>query len=214
VPAATWLDHVAQLAQPVGELGLIDRGRELLSGEESTFLEGARCAVSALSEIEHDGMGVDLGCSVAINRAGGVVFELGRDKAPGCLRGVIAADSRLRVALQFGERRVDRVAMRFAYTKITTDQRGQRNRLWGGECCVPAGPMLYRLDSLSVLIRVLLTGAMAYQLIAGVGWWPVHVLRLRRRNGEPLGEASKEARKESVAGQAQLLPQGGPATCG
>jgi len=30
--------------------------------------------------------------------------------------------------------------------------------------------------------------------------WPVHVLRLRRRNGEALVEASKEARKESIAG--------------
>jgi hypothetical protein len=103
--AATWLDHVAQLPQPVGELRLIDHGRELLTSEEPTFLEGARCAVFAFGEIEHDRMGVELGCSVAINRTGGVVFELGRDKAPGCLRGVIAADPRLRVALQFGERR-------------------------------------------------------------------------------------------------------------
>jgi hypothetical protein len=29
--------------------------------------------------------------------------------------------------------------------------------------------MFYRLDSLSIIIRVLLTGAVAYQLIAGVG---------------------------------------------
>jgi hypothetical protein len=44
---ASWLDLVAQLAQPVGELRLIDSRGELLAGEESTFLQGARRAVLA-----------------------------------------------------------------------------------------------------------------------------------------------------------------------
>ena len=47
-------DFVTELAQTVGQLGLIDRRGKLLRGEEALRLDGARLAVVALGNVEND----------------------------------------------------------------------------------------------------------------------------------------------------------------
>src|SRR4029077_11755112 len=53
-------DVVTQLPQFVGQLGLIDRRRKLLRGEEALRLDGARLAIVALRDIENDRVGMQL----------------------------------------------------------------------------------------------------------------------------------------------------------
>ena len=78
--AAASGDFVAERAKPVGQLGLIDGGGELLRREETLRLNGARLAVVALGHIEDDGVGVKLRRNVTIDRAGGVMLELRRNE--------------------------------------------------------------------------------------------------------------------------------------
>src|SRR5580698_102235 len=46
-------DFVTELAQTVGQLGLVNGRRELLRGEETLRLDGARLAVVALRNVEN-----------------------------------------------------------------------------------------------------------------------------------------------------------------
>ena len=84
----------------VGQLGLIDGRGKLLRGEEALRLDGARLAVVALGDVENDGVGVQLRRDIAIDRAGGIMLELGGDKLARGFGRMIAADAGLRVVFE------------------------------------------------------------------------------------------------------------------
>jgi hypothetical protein len=104
------------LAKPVGQLRLIDGGGKLLRGEEALRLDGAGLAVVALGDIEDDGVGMELRRNVAIDRAGGVVLELGGDEFGRGLGRMVAADAGLRVVFELLQGNADALAVRFADT--------------------------------------------------------------------------------------------------
>ena len=87
---------------------------------------------------------------------------------PGGLGGVVAADPRLRVALQLVEGGGDGLPVGFSHPLIAADERRQRNGFGCGEGRIPTGPMLDRLDGVSVCGRVSLPAAMTHQLLAGM----------------------------------------------
>src|ERR1700689_2823994 len=60
-------NFVTELAQFVGQLGLIYGRGKLLRSEEALRLDGTRLAVVALSEVENDCMGVQLRRDIAVN---------------------------------------------------------------------------------------------------------------------------------------------------
>jgi hypothetical protein len=66
-------------------------------------------------------MGVELGSGVAIDRAGGVMFELCRDEFAGGFGGVVAADPRLCVPLQLCEGGCHGVSMGFPHPFIAAN---------------------------------------------------------------------------------------------
>ena len=76
--AAASGDLVTELAKPVGQLGLIDGGGELLRREQALRLNGAGLAVVALGHVEDDRVGVQLRRNVTIHGAGGIMLELCR----------------------------------------------------------------------------------------------------------------------------------------
>src|ERR1700693_1857341 len=63
----TCRDFVTELAQSVGQLGLIDSRGKLLRGEEALRLNGARLAVIALGDVENNRVGMELWCDIAID---------------------------------------------------------------------------------------------------------------------------------------------------
>src|SRR5580692_938539 len=69
-------DFVTELAQTVGQLGLIDGRGELLRGEETLRLDGPRLAVVALSNVENHYVCVELRRDIAIDGAGCIVLKL------------------------------------------------------------------------------------------------------------------------------------------
>ena len=131
-------------------------------------LQGPHLSVLALGHIEDDDVRVELRRGVAVHRTGGVMLELGRDKLPGRLGGMIAADAGLRVPLQLIQGDIDGLAVRLAHAVIAADKRGQRDGLGRGKRSIPTGAMLDRRDHLSRLRSVLMDGAMEDQLLAGL----------------------------------------------
>ena len=102
------------------------------------------------------------------------MFEFGNDKLAGSFCWMIAADPRLCVSFQLVECYTNALAMRFADPMVPAYECRQRDGLWGGECGVPARPVLHRCDCFSVLILVIvcrLDGAV--QVVRRVcGCWP------------------------------------------
>ena len=129
---------VTELAQSVGQLGLIDGRGKLLRGEEALRLDGARLAVVALGDVENDRVGMQLWRDIAIDRAGRIVLKLGGDKLARGLGRMIAADAGLRVVFELVERNADALPMSFANAFIAADKRGERDRFGRGECRIPA----------------------------------------------------------------------------
>src|SRR5580704_14359156 len=66
--APTCRDFVTELAQFVGQLGLIDSRCKLLGGEEALRLDCARLAIVALRDIENDRVSMELRRDIAIDR--------------------------------------------------------------------------------------------------------------------------------------------------
>ncbi len=116
------LDFISQIAEPVRQLGLVDGRRKLLGIEEATLLKGAGRAVRSLGDIEDDGMGVELRRGVAVYRARRVVLELCSDEFAGGLGGIVAADPRLGVPLQFVQRGCDGGAVSLPHPIVAADQ--------------------------------------------------------------------------------------------
>ena len=105
-------DLVAKLAKPVGQLRLIDGRGKLLRCEKALRLDGAGLAVLALGDIEDDGMGMKLRRNVTIDRAGGVMLELGGNELGRGFRRMVPADARLRVVFKL--LKCDRTLSRWA----------------------------------------------------------------------------------------------------
>jgi hypothetical protein len=63
-------DFIANLAKPIGQLGLVDGSGKLLRSEEALRLDRAVLAVLALGDVEDNGMGMELRRNVAIDRPG------------------------------------------------------------------------------------------------------------------------------------------------
>jgi len=104
---------------------LVHRRRVTLALKKSPLLQGSGRAVLPFGDIKDNGMGVELRSGVAVHRAGGVVLELGRYEPPGPLGGVVAADPRLRVPLQLGERGGHRLPVSQAHTLIAANKCGE-----------------------------------------------------------------------------------------
>ena len=147
---------------------MIDGRGELLRREEALRLDGAGLAVVALGHIEDDGMGMELWRNIAIDRAGRIVLELGGDELARGFGRMIPADAGLRVVFELVEGDADALAMRFADTVVAADKRGERDRFGRGKGRIPPGPVLHRLDGLTVGILILVGRSLAHKLLAGL----------------------------------------------
>ena len=141
-------DLVAELAQPVGQLRLINGRGELLRSEETLRLQGAVFPRLALRDIEDDGVGMELRSGVAVHGPGGVMLEFGGNEFGRGLRRMVPANPGHRVVLQVFKGDPDALAVRRANAVVTADQCGQRDGLWRGKGRIPPGAMFHRLDRL------------------------------------------------------------------
>ena len=98
--AAARGDFVTKLAEPEGQLRLVDGGRELLRRKQALRLQGAILTVVPFRHIEDDSMGMKLRGNITVHRPGGVVLKFRGDKLGRRLRRVVAADTCLRVVLK------------------------------------------------------------------------------------------------------------------
>src|ERR1019366_861999 len=161
-------DFVTELAQFVGQLGLIDGRGKLLGGEEALRLNRARLAVVALGNVENDRVRVQLWRDIAIDRAGCIVLKLGGDKPSRGLRRMIAADTGLRVVFELVEGDANSVPVRFADTFIAADKRGERDRFGRGKGRIPPGSVLHCLDGLALSILIFIRRSLSDKLLAGL----------------------------------------------
>ena len=134
----------------------------------AALLKGACLAVLAFGHIEDDGMSVKLRRGIAVDRAGGVMLEGGRDELAGRLRCMDVADTRLRVSLQFSKRNADAFAVRLAHTLIAAHKGGERDGLRCGECRIPTGAMFHAGDFLAIFVFVGASGLVLDQLHAAL----------------------------------------------
>ena len=102
---------------------------------------------------------------IAIDRASRIVLKLGGDKLSCCLRWMIASDTCLRIAFKLIEGNADALAVHLADPLIAADQRGERDRFWRGEGCIPPGAMLHRLDGLAAGILILRGCSLPHELL-------------------------------------------------
>jgi len=108
---------------------------------------------------------VQLRGDIAIDRASRIVLKLGGDKLSCCLRWMIASETCLRIAFKLIEGNADALAVHFSDPLIAADQRGERDRFWRGEGCIPPGAMLHRLDGLVVGILILRGCSLPHELL-------------------------------------------------
>src|SRR5580698_4899639 len=147
-------DFVTKLSEAVSQLGLIDRRGKLLGGEEALRLDCARLAIVALRDVENDRVSMQLWRDIPIDRTGGIVLKLGRDKSARSFGRMIAADAGLCIVFELLQRNADALPMSFSDAFIAADKRGQRDRFRRGECRIPSRSMLHRLDGLAVGILI------------------------------------------------------------
>jgi hypothetical protein len=188
---------VAQLAQPKGQLRLIDGSGELLRLEESAFLERPRGSIGTFSDIEDDGVGVKLRSSIALDGTRCVVLEFCDNELAGKLGRPIATEPRLRVSLQFAESGRDRHAVSLADPSVAAHKSCQRNRLRRAEGRIPPGAMLDGFDCLSIGVLVLKGLPMLNKLLAGL-----RVLTVR----EPVELIGANGSSETILFGKQALP--------
>src|ERR1019366_6752615 len=105
---------------------------------------------------------------IAIDRAGGIVFELCGDKLARSLGWMVAADAGLRVVFELVKGNANALPMRFADTFIATDKRRYRDGFWGGKRRIPASPVLHRLDVLAVGVLIFIGRSLPHKLLSGL----------------------------------------------
>ena len=124
-------------------------------------------AVLALGHIEDDGVGMELRRNVTIDRAGGVVLELGGDEFGRGLGRMVPADAGLRVILELLKRHSNALTVGHAHVVVAANKSGERDGFGSGKRRIPTGAMLHRLDGLAVGILVFIGSALADKLLAG-----------------------------------------------
>src|SRR5579864_6959186 len=167
LPALAAVDLIAQLSQVRRQLRTVDGGRILLRSIELPRLEGVGLALIGFREIEEHGVGMQLRRRVVVDRSGAIVLKRRGDPPARGLGGMIAADARLDVLLEFVERDLDAGPVRLSDTLIAANQRRERDTLGCGERRVPAGAMLHRLHAVAVRVRVRTCGLMAHERLIG-----------------------------------------------
>ena len=158
---------IAKLAELVHQVRLVYRRRVALALKERPLLQGTGRPVLPFGHVEDNGMGVELGSGVAVHRTGGIVLELSRDKSPGLLGGVVAADPCLRVLLQLRERGGHRLPMSQAHALIAAHKGCQGHGFGRGKCSVPTGAVLHRLRDGTIRVGLFACDAMLHHLLAG-----------------------------------------------
>src|SRR5580704_3109199 len=171
-------NFVAKLSEAVSQLGLIDRRGKLLGGEEALRLNCARLAIVALRDIENDRVCMQLWRDIAIDRAGGIVLELGGYKFASGLGLMIAADAGLRVVFELVEGNADALPVGFTDTLIAADEGGQRDGFGRGKGCIPTGTVFHRLDGLAVGILIFIGRSLSHNLLAGL--WMLTLAEFRK----------------------------------
>ena len=81
--------------------------------------------VLPLGQIEHDRMGMELWCNVAIHRASGVVLEFCGDEFARCLGRMVPADPGLRVVFELFKGGADALTVRLADTVVAANESRQ-----------------------------------------------------------------------------------------
>jgi hypothetical protein len=160
------LQFVAELAELVHQVRLVHSRRVTLAFKERSLLKSTGGAVLPFGYVEDNGMGVKLWRGITVRRAGRIVFELGRDKPPGLLGRVVAADPGLRVLLQLGKRSGHRFPVSQAHALIAAHQCGQRHGLGRGEGGIPTGTVLHRLRDGAIRVDLFTRDAMPHHLLA------------------------------------------------
>lgn len=95
----TRLDLIAQPAQSRSQLRTVDRSRVMLRGIQLMRLNGPRLSVVPLGDVEDDGVGMELRCSVTFEGACGILLEGGSHKLARCLGSMDVPNSCLGVLL-------------------------------------------------------------------------------------------------------------------
>ncbi len=140
--ASPRLDFISKPRQPVRQLRLIHRRRKVLAIEETLGLHRTSCTVGPLRHVEDHRMGMKLRCCIAIDRAGGVMLELGSDELACILGGMIAADPCLGIPLQLVQSSRDGGAVSLAHTVVASYKCGEGHGLRcgkGGMASMPPG---------------------------------------------------------------------------
>ena len=157
------------------------------------MLERARRAVGPLGHIEDDGVGVKLRRGVAVHWTGGVVLELGGNELAGRFGGMIAADPRLGVLLQFrSERDGDSFAVGHRAPAHRRRQAQSKKPIW----------VLKRSHPIRRGARRILPSSHRLSDIGGTWRWRTSWLPVRRVL--PLGEPG-ELLGSHGAGQTELF---------
>ena len=87
------------------------------------------------------------------------MLKLSGDELPGCFGGMIAADASLRVPLQFIQRGVDRLAVRFPHPVVAANKCGQRDGFRRGKGRIPTCAMFHRRDHIALRVAVFMNNA-------------------------------------------------------
>jgi hypothetical protein len=128
--ALAGLNLVTETAELVGEMGLIDSGREVLRLEKAALLKRPHLSILPLGHVEDDDVRVELRRGIAVHRASRVMLKLCGDKLPRLLGGAIPADTGLRVPLQLIQRDLHGLTVRLSHPVIAADKRRQRDGFW------------------------------------------------------------------------------------
>src|SRR5271157_4074947 len=81
---------------------------------------------------------------------------------------MIPTDAGLRIVFKLVEGNANALSMRFADTIIAADEGCERDRLGRGKSGIPPGPVLHRLDGLSVGILIFIGRPLPHKLLAGL----------------------------------------------
>ena len=119
--AAPRRDFVTEMAQSVGQFGLVDGSGELLRGEEAVRLNSARLAALSLGDVKNYRVSVQLRRNVTVDRTCGIVLERRSNEFARGFGRIIAADASLCVALELVKGNADTLPVGFADTLIAAD---------------------------------------------------------------------------------------------
>src|SRR5664280_1080594 len=122
--------------------------------------------IRCLRDVEDDGVSVELWSRVAVNRAAGIVLELGDNPFAGSLGRKTAAETCLHKALHLVERDLYALAMCDLNSFIASGQSRERNTFRRGESGVPSGAMFHGANDLAIGVEVLPLGLVEDKLLA------------------------------------------------